>query len=109
MSRYQKGVPSQFLQFCLVQSTSKEHLLANDAGGSRAAITKGHLEAFPLVLPTDRILTAFEQITDPLFGHIFRNAAESRTLAQIRNLLLPKVMSGKLRIKEAEKAVGELV
>ena len=33
------------------------------------------------------------------------NALESRTLAQTRDLLLPKLMSGEIRLREAEKAV----
>jgi len=41
----------------------------------------------------------------PLYERIEKNELESRTLAQTRDLLLPKLMSGKLRVGEAEGIV----
>ena len=37
------------------------------------------------------------------------NSLESHTLAQLRDLLLPKLMSGEIRLNDAEKLVGEEV
>ncbi|WP_246195002.1 hypothetical protein [Allochromatium palmeri] len=46
---------------------------------------------------------AFNAIVDSLRQKIRRNADESRTLAQTRDLLLPKLMSGEIRLREAER------
>ncbi len=46
---------------------------------------------------------------EPLFDRIAANAHESRTLAQTRDLLLPKLMSGEIRLRDAEKVVEEAV
>ena len=105
--RAREGIPSRFLHLYLVQPSSKAILLGNDAGGSRAAVTKGHLEAFPVILPTPPVLSAFREVTTPWYDHISHNEAENRTLAQLRDLLLPKLMSGEIRLHEAEKLVGE--
>jgi type I restriction enzyme S subunit len=43
----------------------------------------------------------------PWFDMIAANSRESETLAALRDLLLPKLMSGEIRVKDAEKAVGE--
>lgn len=51
------------------------------------------------------ILGAFEAFADPLLERIIHNREESRTLAELRDLLLPKLMSGEIRLKDAEKAV----
>jgi type I restriction enzyme S subunit len=82
-------------------------LLGNDAGGSRAAVTKGHLEAFPVIFPISPVLSAFREVTTPWYDHISHNEAENRTLAQLRDLLLPKFISGEIHLREAEKLVEE--
>lgn len=49
----------------------------------------------------------FENIADSLLGPTLANRAEARTLAQTRDFLLPKLMSGEIRLREAEQIVGE--
>jgi type I restriction enzyme S subunit len=48
------------------------------------------------------------QILSTLIDACNVNASESRTLAQTRDLLLPRLMSGELRVAEAERLEGEL-
>ncbi len=62
------------------------------------------LAQFNVALPNETGLwQALSQSTDPIFDRIIGNAYESRTLAQTRDLLLPKLMSGEIRLAEAEK------
>lgn len=105
--RARENIPSRFLHLYLVQPSSKALLLGNDAGGSRPAVTKGHLEAFSILLPTQPILNAFREITASWFDHISHNEAENRILAQLRDLLLPRLMSGAIRLRDAEKLAEE--
>lgn len=51
----------------------------------------------------------FENIADSLLGPTLANRAEARTLAQTRNFLLPKLMSGEIRLREADQIVGEVL
>jgi hypothetical protein len=55
--------------------------------------------------PPDHVLSILGQIVGPLVERAVKNDLESRTLAQTRDLLLPKLMSGEIRLKDAEKAV----
>ena len=55
------------------------------------------------------IFNRFESIANSFLGSTFANRAEARTLAQTRNLLLPKIMSGEVRLREAEQIVGEVL
>ena len=103
--RAQSDVSARFLHQYLVRESSKEHLLGNDAGASRAAVTKGHLEAFPIACPPKALMEAFDRVTELMFDRISKSEFESRTLATTRNLLLPKLMSGELRVREAERIV----
>lgn len=46
---------------------------------------------------------------DPLLARQSKNVSESRTLAAIRDLLLPKLISGEIRIKKAEEALEAIL
>ncbi len=66
---------------------------------------KADIDTFRLVIPPSPILAAFGKIADPLDLRILSNAGESRALAVLRDTLLPKLLSGELRIKDAERFV----
>jgi type I restriction enzyme S subunit len=104
--RAAKGVPPHFLHLNLVRPWMKEFLAGHDAGGSRQAITKAHLEGVPILLPGEGVLGEFEGRTNPWFELIEANIRESRTLTALRDTLLPKLLSGEVRLKQAEKLVG---
>ena len=69
------------------------------------AINKKQFEALNVLEPTLEFVSLFENEIAPLDERIRKNISESSTLAQTRDLLLPKLMSGKIRLAEAEKAV----
>lgn len=60
---------------------------------------------FGFILPHERVATAFNVNVVPMVERLLSNIMESRTLAATRDLLLPKLMSGEIRIKDAEKMV----
>lgn len=53
----------------------------------------------------DGLWIAFAKIVNPLMDKLIANAKESRTLAQTRDVLLPKLMSGEILLHQAEKAL----
>ena len=63
-------------------------------------IESGRLTASPPVL-----LDAFEEYIHPLFMKVLLALEETRSLGQMGGLLLPKLMSGELRVREAERVV----
>jgi type I restriction enzyme S subunit len=68
-------------------------------------ITTKTIEQGRVISAGDAPLDAFEDLVRPFYLKILANIEESRTLAALRDLLLPKLLSGELRIKDAEKAV----
>jgi type I restriction enzyme S subunit len=103
--RAKPHIPNRFIQQYLVLRRTKEILLGFDAGGSRAAVTKAHLERLPVLLPNPQALAAFETVTAELFAREEANRRECQTLSDLRDLLLPKLMSGEIRLLDAEKMV----
>ena len=74
---------------------------------NRSAPWKGAVAfSFTLRLPSRELLDHFASIATPLFHRVAANEQESDTLAQLRDLLLPKLMSGEIRLREAEKPRG---
>ena len=55
--------------------------------------------------PGAALICQYDEVTAPLRAKLQQNRAESRTLAQTRDLLLPKLMSGEIRVREAQKFV----
>ncbi len=64
---------------------------------------KGLLQSHRIILPPDCLLDAFLGFALIVQRHHF--SGENHTLAQTRDLLLPKLMSGEIRLHEAEKTV----
>jgi len=78
---------------------------------SEAATTVIHLgkydiDRFRMIRPIAAIMDSFAALTDPLLELKVRAASESRKLAELRDYLLPKLLSGQVRVKDAEKIVA---
>ncbi|MGB3525114.1 MAG: restriction endonuclease subunit S [Flavobacteriales bacterium] len=65
---------------------------------------KSDIDEIRLLKPPDDLLKQFGQLVEPMLEKRLANAAESRTLAALRDTLLPKLMRGEVRVKNMEKA-----
>ena len=81
-------------------------ILGNANGSTFQEISKSNFRPIPVVVPPESILNAFRDRTGPLYRHIVDNERESKALAQLRDALLPKLISGDLHIKDVDKIVG---
>lgn len=72
------------------------------------AINKKQFEALSVLEPTPEFVALFENQVAPLDEHIRKNISESRTLTQTRDFLLPKLMSGEIRLREAQEISKEV-
>ena len=71
-------------------------------------IQRGHLKAAKTTCPPDHMIARMGEMMAPLIDRIIHNELESRTLAQTRDLLLPRLMSGELRVAGAERTASEV-
>ncbi len=78
-------------------------------GAAQQNISKAVLSAHRVVIPAQTAADRFNQIARPLYRRRVFALAESRALATLRDALLPQLMSGKLRVAEAEKIVEDAV
>lgn len=70
-------------------------------------INQRSLKGFNLVFPSKKIIKEYNMLVNEIFNYIYCNKKQIRTLSQIRDTLLPKLMSGEIRVKVEEKDVGE--
>ena len=80
-----------------------ETILQNANGSTFQEISKSNFRPISVTVPSQPVLAGFNALAGPIFEHIVANERESRSLSQTRDLLLPKLMSGEIRMREAEK------
>lgn len=69
------------------------------AGGTTfAEISKGNFRPMPILVPDSRVLQSFNQFATPLYEKVTSNVKESDVLRETRDSLLPKLLSGELRV-----------
>ena len=81
---------------------SRQLEIENMAVGStgQTELPKDRVKSLPIILPDETALTRFNVIAEPIACQLYRNIEESRRFAELRDTLLPKLMSGELKINE---------
>jgi len=98
-------LPNVFvLQWC---RESMDAIVGNANGSTFQEISKTNFRPLRIVVPSDPVLTSFTRSAGTLYRQLAGNERESRTLAQLRDTLLPKLISGELRVKDAEAFLKE--
>lgn len=94
--------------FVLGHLSSDELVAHADATSSGTRMPRTNwkdLSSYGLALPPSNVMTSFDAIVSPLVEAIIGRIHESRALVTIRDTLVPKLISGEIRIKDAEKLV----
>ena len=99
--RAKAGVPPRFIHMHLLRPDIKNYLLGLNAGASREAITKAHIESLVLLTPGPELLSAFQTAISPLFRQVHCLTRQMRALGELRDTLLPKLLSGELLVADA--------
>ena len=90
------GISQKFL-FCALQEVV-QHFQKNAVGAVFDAIIVDTFKFIPFIIPDRRLVTLFEKIIDPTFRQIENLLQQNQKLAQARDLLLPRLMSGAIEV-----------
>lgn len=88
---------------------SMDAIVGNANGSTFQEISKSNFRPLRVVVPSDPVLTSFTRLAVSLYRQLAENERESRYLAQLRDTLLPKLISGELRVPDAERIIGATV
>jgi type I restriction enzyme, S subunit len=99
----------EYSEFVYLAATSRENIerLSNLAdGGAYPAVRPEIVSATQVPRAGQELINEFSKQVSPMIAGIADNDHTSRSLAQLRDTLLPKLISGELRVPEAERFVG---
>jgi type I restriction enzyme S subunit len=89
--------------YMLIWCQINQDLVLSKANGSTfLEISKSNFKSLPILVPAVGIRNAFNHFVEPLRRRYVLNVRENQTLAALRDLLLPKLMSGELRLRDGE-------
>ena len=92
----------QYFMFWSSRDIASEVMIGGSGGSVFNNMNKTTFEGLEINFPGDSEASSFGETVEPLHKKILCNLEENRTLAATRDLLLPKLMSGDIRLKDAE-------
>lgn len=106
-SRAERGVPLELSYFLArsprFQANAVQHMVGSSG---RQRLAGDDIKPFPLRRPDPSTLARFGEMASPIFHHMRSLIRENVTLAATRDTLLPQLMLGKLRVREAAEMAG---
>lgn len=93
--RLNNPLEREFLYFYL---KNYNYNLLGSTSSIATAVNSKIIKAMPMFMPTSTILKKFSKIVSPLFEKIKELTMESTRLAELRDTLLPKLMSGEIKV-----------
>ncbi len=102
-----KAPSTSFLSASLDRTATRAWIVRHAVGATMLNLNTTILGEVPLLMPDDALLVEFDRICAPLVAKQAALEAESDTLASLRDLLLPQLLCGALRIRDAEQQVAE--
>lgn len=97
-----KGITYPFIYLLTNSTDFLIDLRSRANSGVQVNLSSAEIKASQTVLPSEKVNTAFSEITLPMFEAIISNQLENQRLAQLRNALLPKLMSGELDVSNID-------
>jgi type I restriction enzyme S subunit len=97
----------RYIQYWLRSDGYWQLVTSRHAGTTRASLNAQVLSSFQLIIPPKPIASAFSEIVNALRNKVVAAVNESRTLAGLRDALLPKLIRGEIRVKDAESFLNE--
>lgn len=100
---------SAFIYLCATRDENIERLAALADGGAYPAVRPELVHCTDCVIPPPSVLEAFEALALPLLRSISVKTMRARTLGDLRDTLLPHLITGKVRLPECEEELREMI
>jgi type I restriction enzyme S subunit len=97
---------TEFVYLSATADCSIDHLAHVADGGAYPAVRPEVVGGLQCVQPDVGVLQAFHEVCELIFAKAAANHEQAQTLATLRDTLLPRLISGQLRLPEAEGAAA---
>ncbi|HHQ4756835.1 TPA: hypothetical protein ACSP2Z_001640 [Aeromonas hydrophila] len=101
--RPKQKAATEYVYLAATSNSSIEYLAHVADGGVRPEVVSN----LPCVVPSYDVLNAFHAVAAPLFAKVAANHQQAHTLANLCDALLPRLISGQLRLPEAEQQLKD--
>ena len=102
-----KIIDSEYLYLYMNYPKNIHEIRSKSNSGVQVNLSTEVIKCTQILIPKKSIMETFSKISNNLFSTIFKNNITTKTLVEMRNILLPKLISGELRIPDAEKMIEE--
>ena len=89
-------LPYEFI-YPMICNQIKE-IINHQTGGAQQHINKGNVEGEKFILPSQKAISKYKALVSGIYQIIAKNCFENKKLQETRDLLLPKLMSGEIRV-----------
>ncbi|MBN3759879.1 restriction endonuclease subunit S [Burkholderia sp. Ac-20365] len=97
---------SSFLSMTLDAPRARQWLVRHAVGATMPNLNTSILGSVPVVIPDTKVLEVFEETISTTEARLSQNSEVANTLSSIRDMLIPRLISGQLRLSEAEALVA---
>ncbi|MDB9536579.1 restriction endonuclease subunit S [Dolichospermum planctonicum CS-1226] len=106
--RSKPPLPLEFAYYLARHEEFKTFAIQNMTGSSGRQRTPADcFHQYLIAVPSEQVALKFGDLVEPLMVMISANSEQSQNLINLRDTLLPKLMSGEIRVKEAEKIIND--
>jgi type I restriction enzyme S subunit len=100
-----------FYGYLLARSNTFRNFAIGQMTGSsgRQRVPEDCFESFNIAIPPNNVLILFSELIDPFVKRLKINAKQIQTLSKLRDILLPKLMKGEIRVKDTEPFIKEKI
>lgn len=97
--------PRSFYFFQLINYLSHFKMMAENRKTTMGHITQEHLKQSRIIIPPKEITLSLEKVLNPIIEKKIKCDIENQKLTELRDWLLPMLMNGQVKVKEAEKYI----
>lgn len=100
-------LPTEYIYFWILYMMPV--LISSQTGGAQQHINKGNVDELAILVPSPQVMKRYSEVVRPIFDKIAVNTFNVESLSQARDILLPRLISGQLRLPQAVKELQEVM
>ena len=101
--RVVRELGQNYLFFWLSNGSAMDEMRTKGTGVAIPGLNSSQVKSLTVLVPTEGVTRAFDALVEPIVARVLANSKSGHTLDALRDALLPKLISGALRVPDAER------